>query len=95
MLPKTKVLILAPLSPHTLTARPVILPDDGTIKIKVNSRVPIIVTADGNANIKLKSPATVEIKKAPYTIKLVKALDSNYFKILNKKLLWGEDRRKK
>ena len=94
VLPKTRVLILAPLSPHTLTARPVILPDDGVIKIKVNSRVPIIVTADGNANLKLKSPAIVEIKKASYTIKLVKAPDSNYFKTLNKKLLWGEDRRK-
>ena len=50
VLPKTKVLILAPLSPHTLTARPVILPDDGTIRIVVNSRVPIVVTADGNSN---------------------------------------------
>ena len=94
VLPKTKVLILSPLSPHTLTARPVILPDDGVIKIKVNSRVPIIITADGNANLKLKSPGIVEITKADYTVKLVKSLDSNYFRILNKKLLWGEDRRK-
>ncbi len=92
--PKTKVLILSPLSPHTLTARPVILPDNGIIKIEVNSRLPVIITADGNTNLKLKSPASIEIKKSSFSIKTVKAMKSNYFKILNKKLLWGEDRRK-
>jgi NAD+ kinase len=92
--PKTSVFILSPLSPHTLTARPVILPDDGTFKVKVSSRVPINVIADGNSQIKLTSPAEIEIKKAPYKIKLIKSLNSNYFKILTTKLLWGEDKRK-
>ncbi len=92
--PKTAVFILSPLSPHTLTARPVILPDDGIFKVKVNSRVPVNVIADGNSQIKLKSPAVIEIKKAPYKIKLLKSVNSNYFKILTRKLLWGEDKRK-
>jgi NAD+ kinase len=92
--PKTAVFILSPLSPHTLTARPVILPDDGIFKVNVNSRVPINVIADGNSQIKVKSPAEIEIKKAPYKIKLAKSLNSNYFKILTTKLLWGEDKRK-
>jgi len=92
--PKTAVFILSPLSPHTLTARPVILPNDGVFKIKVISRVPINVTADGNASIKLTGPAEIEIKKAPYTIKLAKSLNSNYFKVLTRKLFWGADIRK-
>ncbi|RPI15078.1 MAG: hypothetical protein EHM58_14970 [Ignavibacteriae bacterium] len=92
--PKTEVIVLAPICPHTLTARPIILPDNGILKINVGSKVPVIVTADGNSNFKLNSPASVEIRKAPYKIKLAKSVESNYFKVLNKKLLWGEDVRK-
>lgn len=92
--PKSGVIVLAPICPHTLTARPIILPDSGVISIKVESKVPVIVTADGNNSIKLKSPAIIEIKKAHYKIKLAKRLDSNYFKVLNQKLLWGVDVRK-
>lgn len=92
--PKTEVIVLAPICPHTLTARPIILPDNGVLKINVVSKVPVIITADGNTNFKLNSPAAIEIKKAPYKIKLAKRADSNYFKVLNKKLLWGEDVRK-
>ena len=92
--PMSDVLVLTPMYPHTLTARHVILPDSGFIKIRVVSKIPIIVTSDGNNSFKLKSPAEVEIKKANYTIKLAKPLDSNYFRILNEKLLWGEDVRK-
>jgi NAD+ kinase len=92
--PGSDVFILAPMCPHTLTARPMILPDSGILKIQVASRVPIGVTADGNSNFKMKSPALIEIKKANYRIKLAKRLDSNYFDVLNKKLLWGEDVRK-
>ncbi len=93
--PKTDVFILSPLSPHTLTARPVILPDSGIIKVKVNSRVPVNIVADGNSIIRLKTPTTVEISKAPYKIKIAKSMNSNYFKVLTGKLLWGEDKRKK
>ncbi|MCX7877435.1 MAG: NAD(+)/NADH kinase [Ignavibacteria bacterium] len=92
--PSTGVMILCPLSAHTLTARPVILPDSGTFRIKVTSRIPIYLIADGNVSLKLKSPAEIEIKKAPYTLKVAKPLSSNYFRILRSKLFWGHDKRK-
>jgi NAD+ kinase len=84
--PKTDVFILSPLSPHTLTARPVILPDSGVFKVKVNSRVPVNVVADGNTILKLNSPAVIEIRKAPYKIKIAKSIKSYYFKVLTSKL---------
>ena len=92
--PKSDVVVLAPMCPHTLTARPLILPDAGIFKIKVISKVPIVVTADGISKLNLDSPAIIYVKKAPYKIKLAKRLGSNYFKVLNQKLLWGEDVRK-
>lgn len=92
--PKTDVFILSALAPHTLTARPVILPDSGVFKVKVKSRIPINAVADGDTTVSLKLPAEIEIKKAPYTVKIVKSLESNYFKVLTTKLLWGIDKRK-
>lgn len=92
--PKSDVIVLAPMYPHTLTARHVILPDNGIVKIKVVSKIPVTVTSDGNNSFILKSPAEIEIKKANFTIKIAKRKDSNYFKVLNQKLLWGEDVRK-
>lgn len=92
--PLTNVMILCPLSAHTLTARPVILPDDGMFKINVTSRIPIYLIADGNSSLKLKSPAEIEIKKAPHNLKIAKPTSLNYFRILRKKLFWGHDIRK-
>src|SRR4030095_4092535 len=92
--PSTESVILSPMNPHTLTARSVVLPDDGLIEVSVLSRIPFNVIADGNSYIRKVSNATIEIKKAPYKIKLAKSLSSNYFKVLTNKLLWGEDRRK-
>ncbi|HJY64478.1 MAG TPA: NAD(+)/NADH kinase [Ignavibacteria bacterium] len=92
--PATDVIILSPLCPHTLTARSVVLPDKGVIEVKVLSRIPFNVIADGNNYIRRAHSSVVEIKKAPYKILLAKSLSSNYFKVLNEKLLWGEDRRK-
>jgi NAD+ kinase len=92
--PKTEVFILTALAPHTLTARPVILPDTGEFKIHVKSRIPINAVADGASSISLKLPAEIIIKKAPYTVKVAKSLRSNYFKVLTTKLLWGIDKRK-
>lgn len=92
--PKSPVFILTAIAPHTLTSRPVVLPDSGVFKIKIKSRVPISAVADGDASLSLKIPAEIEIKKAPYTVKIAKSLSSNYFKVLTTKLLWGIDRRK-
>jgi len=91
--PDTNVVILCPICPHTFSARPVILPDDGIILVKIEYKVPINVIADGNDSFVLKKDASIEIKKAPYKIKTVIPVNSNYFKILNRKLLWGEDKR--
>ena len=92
--PATDVIILSPMSPHTLTARSVVLPDSGIIEVNVLSRIPFNVIADGNSYIRCVKNSVIEIKKAPYKIKLVKSITSNYFRVLNEKLLWGEDRRK-
>lgn len=91
--PLSKVFTITPISPHTLNVRPIIVPDDGTIKIKIINDGNARITADGQSTIYVKSPSEVCLSKADYTIKVVKKLNSTYFNTLKKKLFWGEDKR--
>lgn len=91
MSPSCDTIVLSPICPHSLTARPIVLPDSGKLKIRVSSRASAVVTSDGNDTIKLSSNDFIQIKKANYKVKLLTSLDSNYFTILNQKLLLGQD----
>jgi NAD+ kinase len=92
--PRSRVLIVTPISPHTLTARAVILPDDSLIRITVKSASkPVHVTADGQTEGFFDPPAVFTIQRAPFTVKLVKRLNRSYFNLLRAKLSWGRDLR--
>ncbi len=89
--PGTEVVMINPIAAHTLTARPLIIPDDSVIKVKSLTKVNIHLTADGQDELFLKSPCEIVIKKTNYTVKLIKQKRSSYFDLLRAKLLWGKD----
>ncbi|HEY6952697.1 MAG TPA: NAD(+)/NADH kinase [Bacteroidota bacterium] len=90
--PSNKSITISPICPHTLTARPVIVPDDSVILLKVLSSVSKIqLTADGQLEKQLRSPATISIKKAPFQARLVKRKSTSYYEVLRKKLHWAKD----
>jgi len=92
--PYSKVFIITPICPHTLNFRPIIVPDDGAIKIKTHDKEKVRITADGFESTIFTSPAEFELIRADYNIKVVKKIDKTYFQTLNNKLLWGADARK-
>lgn len=89
--PGTDVIMINPIAAHTLTARPLIIPDNSIIKVKSLTGVNIHLTADGQDELFLKSPCEIIIKKAKYSVKLIKQKKSTYFELLRAKLLWGKD----
>ncbi len=91
--PESKVFIITPISPHTLNVRPIIVPDDGIIKIKILKEGKARISADGQNTINVNSPTHVILSKADYKIKVIKKLNTTYFNTLKKKLFWGEDKR--
>lgn len=94
VVPSSKVIIINPICPHTLTVRPIIVPDDYIFRAKVESHNgEAMITADGQVEIKLKTPFEIKVKKADYPIKLVKRKDISYYEILRSKLMWGKDLR--
>ncbi len=94
IIPSSRVIVVTPICPHTLTARPIVIPDDSIIKVEIEFYgKEILLTADGQIERKLKPPVEITIKKANYKVKLVKRLEIGYFDVLRSKLMWGIDLR--
>ncbi|MGQ9631174.1 MAG: NAD(+)/NADH kinase [bacterium] len=93
--PSLDIIILTPICPHTLTARPLILPADGTLSVEVSSKHNrITLTIDGQTHFPLENGDTIIVRKSERRIKLVKPRGSSYFDVLKAKLKWGDiDRR--
>lgn len=90
--PATNVVVIQPISPHSLSARTVIVPDTSIIRVEVGQLSEHArVTADGQSERTFSIPNNITIKKADYTVKLVKRTDRSYFDVLRAKLLWGSD----
>ncbi|HUI31514.1 MAG TPA: NAD(+)/NADH kinase [Candidatus Acidoferrales bacterium] len=95
--PESRVIAISPISPHTLTARPVIVPDDSEIRIVVRSasqpmgEKQIMVSADGQTSQVLTQPAELKVSLAPYRIKLLRKSKNGFFNLLRTKLMWGVD----
>lgn len=91
--PSTNSLVLTPIAPHNLNARPLIIPDDTSVKLHVDGREDqFLLSLDSRINT-LPNTATVHIKKADFSIKMVELNTESFLDTLRKKMLWGEDQR--
>ncbi len=91
--PKSKVFVITPISPHTLNIRPIIVPDEGMLKVKILKEGKARISADGQVTISQSTPNEVILCKADYSIRVIKKNSYTYFDTLKKKLFWGEDKR--
>ncbi len=88
--PSTEVICITPISPHSLTLRPLVLPDSNNLELKVfSSTGESMLVADGQIQKVLKNTDTVLITKSEEYIKLIKPTDSSYYDLLRNKLLWA------
>ncbi len=89
--PNSQNIVLSPISPHSLTMRPLVLRDDAEISIKVQSRAEMFnVSIDGHSN-PLPIGTAITIRKAPFTIKVIQSLRHSFINTLRDKLMWGTD----
>ncbi len=91
--PNTKSLAITPIAPHNLNARPLIIPDDTQIKIKVIAREKQALLSLDSRTTTIESNSEVFIKKADFSLKTIQLSQQTFFKTLREKLLWGEDKR--
>jgi NAD+ kinase len=90
--PESRVIAISPISPHTLSARPVIVPDTCQIRVVARSTMKnVMIIADGQASRPLPQPAEVRVSLAPRRIILLRKSKNGFFNLLRTKLMWGVD----
>lgn len=88
--PSTEVICITPISPHTLTLRPLVISDENELTFKIFSPTgEAILVADGQVKKVLKNKDIVHIHKSEAYIKLIKPTESSYYDLLRQKLLWA------
>lgn len=90
--PDSKVLIIAPISPHNLNVRPLVVPDSSKVEISFQGRNPKALLTVDNRSFEIGAGETVTIEKGKIPIKSI-SINNNFIAALNQKLLWGEDKR--
>jgi NAD+ kinase len=89
--PTLGTIILLPICPHTLSNRPIILPETVTVAVTLEEKVQdLYLTLDGQVGRALKAQDRLEVRSGGYHVKLVKHPRRSHFEILRTKLGWGE-----
>jgi NAD+ kinase len=89
--PSVEAFIVTPICAHTLTNRPIVLPDSAQIEVEVKSqRESVYLTVDGQVGIAVRSEDAVHMRRASSVVELVQSPQKDYFEILRQKLKWGE-----
>jgi NAD+ kinase len=89
--PKLNVLVVAPICPHTLSDRPIVVPGDSRVDIRLigETATTAQVTCDASVLGELKSGGRLEISPAGRTVTLLHPPGYDYFRLLRSKLHWG------
>ena len=91
ILPQSNSFVITPINPHNLTARPMVIPDDSEITLKIEGRSDtFLVSLDSRFEI-VEISTKLRILKESFKAKLIKLPDNNLFETLRKKLNWGVD----
>ena len=91
--PDVKSLVITPLAPHNLNARPLVVPDETEIRLKVTGREANYLVSLDSRVTSVKNESILTLKKTPFEINMVEIQGETFLKILRNKLLWGEDKR--
>lgn len=93
--PDCRNIILTPVCPHNLSMRPLVVPNEAVITLKVEGRSGDFVLNLDSRVQKMADTAILKISVGDYGINVVKLRSHNYYETLRNKLMWGEDVRNK
>lgn len=88
--PSVRVLVIAPICPHTLSVRPLVIDDDAELEFRQHSdRDELILTLDGQETISLGQDDTIEVSRSPHVACLVRSPELSFYDLLRTKLGWA------
>ncbi|MCI5989650.1 MAG: NAD(+)/NADH kinase [Candidatus Cryptobacteroides sp.] len=89
--PDSKVLIIAPIAPHNLNVRPLVVPETAEIEISIRSRDASAIFTMDNRTMTIGISARIRVSMAQFSLKRIRLSRSSFVKALVSKLFWGED----
>lgn len=91
--PNVESLVITPMAPHNLNARPLVITDDMEIELRISGREEqFLISLDSRISAVSKD-TIIKIKKSPFTISIIEFKEESFLNTIRKKLLWGEDKR--
>lgn len=93
ILPDSKSLVITPIAPHNLNARPMVIPDNTLIQLEVSAREKDFLISLDSRITTVSEGTKIKIQKANFSIKSILLQNQSHLKTLREKLLWGEDTR--
>ena len=89
MTPGSGTVLITPMAPHSLTVRPIVIPDSAVVSLRVLEEKPYIFTADG-VRVNVDAMAhPIEIRRAAHSVHLIQLDGQNTYMSLRNKLMWG------
>jgi len=87
--PYIPAIIIAPICPHTLSFRPMVISSSSTIKIQIIAGEEVYLTLDGQRGYQMELDDIIEVRTSSLEFTLVSSPKRNYFDLLQEKLSWG------
>ena len=89
--PESQVLIIAPVAPHNLNVRPLIVPASSRIGISLRSRNEELMLTHDTRTASVSRNTRIEVSVAQFSLKRIRLPEINFISALRSKLFWGED----
>ncbi|UCD60456.1 MAG: NAD kinase [Flavobacteriaceae bacterium] len=93
IMPGVQSLVITPIAPHNLNARPLVISDDTIIRLKVSGREENHLVSLDSRIASIENGKEITIKKAPFKIKMIAYTSESFLETIRNKLLWGQDKR--
>jgi len=93
VVPESQNFILSPIAPHNLTVRPLVLPDSVEIHMSVDTREDSYMLAIDSHAMEMPADSSIVLRRADYTLKMIRIENNSFYLTLRNKLMWGADKR--
>lgn len=91
--PGSNTFVITPVAPHSLTVRPMVIPDDYVISFGIETRTGKAMIALDTRTVEVPNNVEIAVRKANNPVKLVRVHNSNHLENLRDRLMWGRDSR--
>ncbi len=93
LFPKAENFVITPVAPHNLNSRPIVIPNDRQVKLKVEGRSKNFLVSLDSRMETMNATTVLKLNKGEFNIPLLKISDQTFIKTIRQKLHWGLDHR--